>query len=171
MPNSPEYQEKITDFYIKSLQSCAALQADLFTGQIGMNGAADIATTVLAGLASVLTPVNTVRGLAAAAAAVSGVKSTVSNDFFGKQAAGFGGRALNGVYFVPMKQLNDKWGTTGPADLNDAHKRIRDIADLNTRCSLESALAAVDAKLEPLSAADLKALVDAIKAAGNPPPK
>lgn len=160
-------QEMVTDRYSNALKNCRALQADIFNGQITVNTTADIATTLLSGLAGfVAAPISVIRALAGGAAAVSGLKSTISNDVFGQQVAGFAGKELETIFFTPMKLLSDQWGGTPMTGNDEALKRMRDIDNLYGKCSLEAALASANARMVPLSPENLQAIVDAIKAAG-----
>jgi hypothetical protein len=110
----------------------------------------DVLTTVLAGLATIFTPVGTIRPLAGAATIVTGSGSALQSDVFSQQA---GDLIASAIQTARENQANQIEHNLSSADskVYSIYRAQRDVIEYHNMCSLETALKTIRASLQATS--------------------
>jgi hypothetical protein len=130
---------------ISDSQTKCATYLGRFTGnQAGESIGFDVTALVLSGLAAVFTPVNTVRGLAAASTAVQGTKAAVNNDLFQQITVLLFAQQINATYYPDIKSYAETTLTKNPP--TPAALTYAEIQRIHHECSFINAITNIAAK-------------------------
>src|SRR5579863_1358874 len=114
-----------------------------FTGSQGLeNSAFDITSLVLTGLAAVLTPVNTVRALAASSTAVQGTKQAINSDLYQQMTVILLVQEINNSYYQQLNVDFANFTASGQLPANfSAGVAFAKLVDDHKNCSIPFAAA------------------------------
>jgi len=123
----------------KSDDLCGRYKAKIIQSSRDSRLAGDIPAAILTTLATIFTPVNTVRGLAGAAAAVVGTSAVVQTDTFNGQA---GEIITSAIETARQNQANQIKHNLEAFDANQysIYAAYRDVTDYHDMCSLNTSL-------------------------------
>jgi len=117
----------------------------LFTGsQSAENTGFDVTAIILSGLASVFTPANTVRALAAASTAVQGTKAAVDSDLYQQMTMLLLVQQINSTYYSEIDSYSKNFP---PSNLSafSASNALQTIQGYHKDCSIPFAAASISA--------------------------
>ncbi|HEX5325782.1 MAG TPA: hypothetical protein VFW75_03860, partial [Acetobacteraceae bacterium] len=123
----------------KSDELCSQYKAKIIQASRDSRLAGDIPAAILTTLAAIFTPVNTVRGLAGAAAAVAGTSAVVQTDTFNGQAGEIITLAIETARQNQANQIRQNLLDLD-TDQYSIYAAVRDVTDYHDMCSLSTAL-------------------------------
>jgi len=139
-----------------------------FTGsQAAENTGFDVAALILTGLATVFTPANTVRALAASSTAVQGTKAAINTDLFQQMTVMLLVQQINTTYFT---QLEDYTKTLPANTINSISASVAytKIVNIHRLCSIPFAVASISqTQKTAASGAAVPAKIDVTKLASG----
>jgi predicted small secreted protein len=109
----------------------------------------DVLTTLLAGLATIFTPVSTIRPLAGAATIVSGAGAAVETDVFAQQAGEVIASAIQTARENQANQIEHNLSFN--TKVYNIYRAQRDVVEYHNMCSLETALNQIRSSLKATS--------------------
>jgi hypothetical protein len=124
---------------------CRKYKDNIIAASIENRLGADLTATLLGALATIFTPVNTVRGLSGAAAIATGFGAVVQADAFQSQT---GQIIASAIQTARQNQANQiEINLKKPEQEYDIYRAQRDVIEYHNMCSLETALVQVQASL------------------------
>jgi hypothetical protein len=152
--------------YIAEVLSDSRTKCQMFIGQFtglqsAENTSLDIASLVLSGLGSVLTPANTVRALSAGSTAVQGTKQAINADLFQQITMLLLVQQINATYYQALNAAFPSEATSGGppafppigAELATfrAAPAFQKIVDIHKNCSIPFSAASISQAQKTLS--------------------
>lgn len=122
--------------------SCSNFIARLTAQQAGLNASGEVVSIILSGLASVFTPVATVRALAAASSIVQGSQAAINNQFFQQLTLVLFVQTMNKSYFERLGRFRADYQGSAPTELR-FNAAITELQDIHRECSIPAIAARI----------------------------
>jgi peptidoglycan hydrolase-like protein with peptidoglycan-binding domain len=141
-------RDDFTEYWMaRSDLLCRRYKDKIIAASIDSRLTADLFSTVLSTLSTIFTPVNTVRGLAGAAAVATGIGAVVQTDAFQSQA----GQILASAIQTARQNQANQIEINLKDPTYSIYKAQRDVIEYHNMCSMETALIQVQASLKATS--------------------
>jgi hypothetical protein len=169
----PSKREFLGRIAYDSQKKCADFMDRIVAGQQSINTTGDILTTILSGIATAVTPVNTIHALTATSTIVSGTKATLTRELYTTGLVENWQTAIRRNYFKDISDYIAALNRIGENELTVSIE-VAKIHSIHSNCSIAAASSQITEKVNkppvPGPASPNAAPSPSSGAAGKPDP-